>query len=127
MYCLLTISLKFINLRKQHRFLKILYVIFNLNIEKFIYLNILKHNMAVKTITVTEKAYYALSSVKEKNESFSETLLRMTNRKPISLFFGALSKGNGEKLENSVKEVRKMRQKGHEKRIERIVAALGES
>lgn len=98
-----------------------------INIEKFIYLNTLKHSMTVKTITVTEKAYYALSSAKEKNESFSETILRMTSRKPLSLFFGVLNKKTGEKLENAIKEARKIRQKMHEKRIARITAALGES
>lgn len=63
--------------------------------------------MAAKTITITEKAYNALQSLKKPNESFSETILRVSGRKPLSEFFGALSRKSGERLETTVLELRK--------------------
>ncbi len=76
--------------------------------------------MTVKTITVTEDAYGALKALKEKNESFSETLLRMAKRKPLSAFFGVLSPESGERLEKAVRELRKKRNEAHQKRIRQI-------
>lgn len=49
--------------------------------------------MATKTITVTEKAYEALSADKKNDESFSEVILRTHKRKgnweALSRFIGA--------------------------------------
>ncbi|MBI2580290.1 antitoxin VapB family protein [Candidatus Woesearchaeota archaeon] len=81
--------------------------------------------MATKTITVTENAYEAVKSLKERSESFSELFLRITKRKPLSSFFGVLGKESGEKLELAVKELRKKRNKAHQLRLKRIVEAFG--
>ena len=37
--------------------------------------------MAHKTITISEEAYLALKRMKEKNESFTKVILRMTRKK----------------------------------------------
>ncbi|MBI4170280.1 MAG: antitoxin VapB family protein [Candidatus Aenigmarchaeota archaeon] len=76
--------------------------------------------MATKTITVTESAYEALKSLKEKNESFSETILRVAKRKPLSAFYGAWSKETADKVEKHIRETRKMHSKLHQERIKRI-------
>ena len=62
--------------------------------------------MATKTITVTEEAYKTLDSLKRPRESFSETIKRIAKRKPLSTFFGVLSKESGEKLENTILEIK---------------------
>ncbi len=80
--------------------------------------------MATKTITVTESAYEALKSLKDKNESFSETILRVAKRKPLSYFYGALSKESGKRLESAIMEARKRRNIGHQKRMRRLVEEL---
>lgn len=80
--------------------------------------------MTVKTITVTEDAYLALKSLKATSESFSKTILRVAKRKPLSSFFGVLSKESGERLENAVIEARKRRNEAHRARMEKIVDAL---
>ena len=82
--------------------------------------------MAVKTITVTEKAYEALKAKKEPHESFSETILRISGRKSLSEFFGALSKESGERLEKAIMDSRKRRAASHERRIKMIVDAFNE-
>lgn len=80
--------------------------------------------MVVKTITVTKNAYEALKSVKTGNESFSEAILRISRKKPLSNFYGILSKESGERLENAVMTMRKIRNKAHKKRISQIVTAM---
>jgi predicted CopG family antitoxin len=80
--------------------------------------------MSSKTITVTEDAYEALRALKEANESFSDTILRVAKRKPLSYFCGSLSKGSGEKLEKTIMEMRRIRSESHKKRIEKIAAEL---
>lgn len=76
--------------------------------------------MVVKTITITEDAYEALKARKEPRESFSQTLIRMTGRKPLSAFFGVLSKESGDRLEKAVGEMRKVRAEAHRKRMQKI-------
>jgi predicted CopG family antitoxin len=80
--------------------------------------------MAVKTITVTEDAYEALKSLKEHDESFSKTILRVARRRSLKEFAGILSKESGERLERAISEARERHRKTRPKRIARIVAAL---
>ncbi len=80
--------------------------------------------MVTKTITVTEGAYDALKALKGSNESFSETIIRIAKRKPLSYFYGALSKEGGERLEKTIKEMRKTRNKAHHRRLKQIVEEL---
>jgi len=80
--------------------------------------------MTTKTITITENAYEALRGLKAERESFSETILRVAKRKPLSHFFGALSKESGERLEKEVERARKEHMITRAKRIDRIAAEL---
>lgn len=91
---------------------------------KFININILKHSMAVKTITVTEDAYNSLKAKKGETESFSDTILRITRYRSLKEFAGALSEKTAEKLEKGIRERRKQHRIAHHKRIERIADAL---
>lgn len=83
--------------------------------------------MAVKTITVTEYAYKALKSLKAPRESFSDTILRVAKRKPLSSFFGVLSRESGERLEKTVFELRKKRNETHRARMKHIIETLKEN
>lgn len=82
--------------------------------------------MATKTITVTEGAYESLKAMKAKNESFTDTILRITKRKPLSHFYGILDKETGEKLEKSIMESRRINRELHEKRLKRIEKEMNE-
>ncbi len=73
--------------------------------------------MSTKTITVTEDAYNALKALKEPRESFSETILRVAKKKPLSHFYGALSKETGERLEKVIMENRKAFAEAYTKRV----------
>lgn len=72
--------------------------------------------MAVKTITVTEEAYHALARMKDKNESFSRTILRIAGKRSLREFVGILSKESGKRLEMAIKEGRKLRAEADKKR-----------
>ena len=80
--------------------------------------------MATKTITVTEGAYEALKAMKTPNESFSAVILRISKRKPLSSFYGVLSKESGKRLEKTIVELRKARNKAHQERLKRIADEL---
>jgi len=82
--------------------------------------------MVIKTITITEEAYVALKSLKAPRESFSKTILRVSRRKPISNFFGVLSKESGKRFEKTIYELRKNRNEVHITRINKIVKELKE-
>ncbi len=80
--------------------------------------------MAVKTITITEDAYNAISRIKEKNESFSELFLRIAKRKPLSSFFGVLSKEVADDLRKQIKMSRELRRPLDDARRKKIIAAF---
>lgn len=80
--------------------------------------------MATKTITVTKEAYEILKSMKSKNESFSETILRIAKRKPLSSFYGVLRAESGKRLEKTIVENRKISAKLHKERLKRISSEL---
>lgn len=82
--------------------------------------------MAVKTITVTEDAYEALRAMKEESESFSQTILRVTRRRPLRDFFGVLSKESGERVERAIGEIRKRRNSAHHKKLRELSRSLNE-
>ena len=63
--------------------------------------------MAVKTITITEDAYGRLKSAKLPEESFSEAIKRITTNRPLSDFFGILTKEEAYVLEKNVEENRR--------------------
>lgn len=80
--------------------------------------------MVVKTITITKIAYDALKSLKSENESFSNTILRVAKRRPLSDFIGVLSEESAAKLERCVQESRKRHTEEHRIRVKKIVDAL---
>ena len=73
--------------------------------------------MATKTISVTEEAYDILKAKKEDTESFSEVIVKLSGKKKLSSFFGALSEESALSLENEIKEMRKVHRKTHLKRL----------
>ncbi|HLC67149.1 MAG TPA: antitoxin VapB family protein [Candidatus Nanoarchaeia archaeon] len=80
--------------------------------------------MATKTITVTTDAYEALRAMKAVRESFSETILRVAKRKPLSTFYGALEPKTGAALEKTITEMRKRRNAAHYQRQKYLRTAL---
>ena len=91
----------------------------------FKYLNIHKHTMTVKTITVSEEAYEAFKSLKSSNESFSDLMMRVAKRRPLSDFFGILSPETADRMEKTIRKMRDKRNLAHKARIKRIVEELG--
>lgn len=63
--------------------------------------------MPTRTISITEEAYERLRVMKEKNESFTDVINRMTGKRSLLELAGILSEEEGEKLERHIKERRK--------------------
>ncbi|MBI3027224.1 antitoxin VapB family protein [Candidatus Woesearchaeota archaeon] len=82
--------------------------------------------MVVKTITVTASAYGALKSLKLPRESFSDAIIRIAKRKPLSEFFGVLGRSTGERMEKAIADARKKRNKAHRARVDYIVKSFSE-
>ena len=76
--------------------------------------------MAVKTITITESAYRVLKARKHPEESFSGVIMKMGGKAALLSFYGALSKGSGERLDRAIKEARKRRRELHAARTARL-------
>lgn len=83
--------------------------------------------MVVKTITITKEAYEALASEKNKDESFSEVILRTHRKKgnveDIMKFAGAWSDMSEETAENIKKHIEKI-DKASMKRIAQKVRGI---
>jgi len=65
--------------------------------------------MAVKTITVTEEAYRRLRSRKGQTESFSELIVRLTDRPPLASFAGTLTVDEARSLRQAISSDRARR------------------
>ena len=73
--------------------------------------------MATKTISNTEEAYTILKSKKTVTESFSEAIIKLSGKKNLSSFYGALSEESANALEESIKDARKSHLSSHKKRL----------
>ena len=62
--------------------------------------------MATKTISITEEAYERLSVMKEKNESFTDVINKITGKRSLLELAGILSEEEADKLEKHIKERR---------------------
>ena len=80
--------------------------------------------MAVKTITITTKAYHTLKALKEPRESFSEVIVRVAGKRSLKEFAGTLSSESATKLREVIREIRKVHDEAHNKRIDNIVKRL---
>lgn len=67
--------------------------------------------MAVKTITVTQEAYRRLKARKMAKESFSDVIVRLTQRRPLSNFIGVLRPETGDAMWRVIEEDRQRRRK----------------
>jgi len=64
--------------------------------------------MATKTITITEDSYERLNALKEKEESFSEVISRLTSKVRLSDFAGILSNKEADILKERIIKSREL-------------------
>ena len=76
--------------------------------------------MATKTISITEEAYERLKMRKENNESFTDVINKITGKRNIMELAGILSKEEGKKLKEYIKERRKASRAYSDKIKERL-------
>ncbi len=65
--------------------------------------------MGSKTISITEDAYHRLRARKRRGESFTDVILRLTERRPLSEFAGVLDEKTGRALADALEEARRER------------------
>jgi predicted CopG family antitoxin len=74
------------------------------------YLKMFKHthkHMVTKTITIVEEAYTALAREKLPNESFSDTIKRITKQTSnLEEFFGCISEEDADAITKNISEQR---------------------
>lgn len=76
--------------------------------------------MPTRTISITEEAYERLKMLKEKNESFTDVVNRITGKRSLLELAGILSEEEADKMEHHIKE---MRARSRE-RMDRIIEKL---
>lgn len=76
--------------------------------------------MATKTISITEEAYERLKSRKKENESFSEIIKKITNKRSLLEIAGMLSEREANKVEKEIKNIREI----SNKKVKEIVKSL---
>ncbi|MBI4170640.1 MAG: antitoxin VapB family protein [Candidatus Aenigmarchaeota archaeon] len=62
--------------------------------------------MPTMTITITEEAYKRLKAKKERNESFTDVILKITSKRNISDFAGMLTEKEASDLESNIRDAR---------------------
>ena len=62
--------------------------------------------MATKTISITEEAYERLRMKKEKNESFTDVVNRITGKRNIMEFAGILTDEDAKQMKEHIKRRR---------------------
>jgi len=67
--------------------------------------------MATKTISITKEAYDRLKARKGPEESFSDVILRLTERRPLAEYAGMLSKSSVKAIREAIEEARRERRK----------------
>jgi len=58
--------------------------------------------MATKTITISEEAYNLLRNIKEEKERFTESIIKIDRKYPLSKLVGTLSKEEASKLRKHI-------------------------
>ena len=76
--------------------------------------------MTTKTLTITEDAYERLLKAKERDESFSEVIVRNFPKHSLIELAGILSKGEAEELREHIRS----RRKESRRRLDKIVQRL---
>jgi len=67
--------------------------------------------MVTKTISITKEAYDRLRSRKGPNESFTDVILRLTERRPLAEYAGMLSKSSVKAIREAIEEARRDRRR----------------
>lgn len=62
--------------------------------------------MATKTISITEEAYERLRMRKERNESFTDVINKITGKRNIMELAGILSNEEAEQIKNHIQDIR---------------------
>ena len=65
--------------------------------------------MATKTISITREAYDRLRARKRPEESFSDVILRLTDRRPLAEYAGMLRKTSVKAMRKAIDDARRDR------------------
>ena len=76
--------------------------------------------MATKTISITEEAYERLRTNKMENESFTDVINRITNKRSIMELAGILSNKEADELKENISQIRAASSARMEKIIEKL-------
>ncbi|MBD3408113.1 MAG: hypothetical protein GF411_18475 [Candidatus Lokiarchaeota archaeon] len=77
--------------------------------------------MGYKTISLSEEAYAILKKAKRENESFSQVVIRLAQRRTLSDFIGCISEESVSRLTDALADFRQERSKTWEKSMEELV------
>lgn len=76
--------------------------------------------MATKTISISEEAYNLLRNMRDGKESFTETIIKIAKKDPLSKLAGILTKKEADELRSYIKTSREKTGKRLEQVRERM-------
>ena len=63
--------------------------------------------MGTKTISISEEAYTLLKNMKEDKESFTDAIIKVAKKDPLSKLVGILTKDEASELRRNIKSTRR--------------------
>ena len=76
--------------------------------------------MATKTISISEEAYSLLKNMREGKESFTETIIKIAKKDPLTRLAGILTKKEADELRDHIKVSRETINKQLQENRERM-------
>ena len=76
--------------------------------------------MSTKTISISEEAYNLLKNIKEEKESFTDAIIKVAKKDPLSKLVGVLTKNEATELRRNIRRTREKTEERLRRTAERL-------
>ena len=76
--------------------------------------------MSTKTISISEEAYNLLKNIKDEKESFTDAIIKVAKKDPLSKLVGVLTKNEATELRRNIRRTREKTEERLRRTAERL-------